>query len=135
MRGYGAHPVDRRGGDVAALNWITHQLSVENRMAIVFPEGTMTFLTGHSGAGKSTFLRLLLRTESPTRGQIFVNDVNIVKLPVRKIPAYRQNLGAVFQDHHLLAERSVYEMWRCPSKSRVCVSRMSRGGFERRCHA
>lgn len=40
MRGYGAHPVDRRGGDVAALNWITHQLSVENRMAIVFPEGT-----------------------------------------------------------------------------------------------
>jgi len=40
MRGYGAHPVDRRGGDLAALNWITHQLSVENRMAIVFPEGT-----------------------------------------------------------------------------------------------
>ena len=40
MRGYGAHPVDRRGGDVAALNWITHQLSVENRMTIVFPEGT-----------------------------------------------------------------------------------------------
>lgn len=40
MRGYGAHPVDRRGGDVAALNWITHQLSVENRMMIVFPEGT-----------------------------------------------------------------------------------------------
>lgn len=40
MRGYGAYPVDRRGGDVAALNWITHQLSVENRMAIVFPEGT-----------------------------------------------------------------------------------------------
>jgi len=40
MRGYGAYPVDRRGGDVAALNWITHQLSVENRMMIVFPEGT-----------------------------------------------------------------------------------------------
>ena len=40
MRGYGAYPVDRRGGDLAALNWITHQLSVENRMAIVFPEGT-----------------------------------------------------------------------------------------------
>ena len=85
-------------------------------VSVVFPEGTMTFLTGHSGAGKSTFLRLLLRTESPTRGQIFVNDVNIVKLPVRKIPAYRQNLGAVFQDHHLLSERSVYENVALPLK-------------------
>ena len=69
----------------------------------------MTFLTGHSGAGKSTLLRLLLRAESPTRGQVFVNDVNIAKLASRKIPTYRQNVGAVFQDHHLLAERSVYE--------------------------
>jgi len=40
MRGYGVHPVDRRGGDVRALNWISRQLSVEKRMAIVFPEGT-----------------------------------------------------------------------------------------------
>ena len=40
MRSYGAHPVDRRGGDVAALNWITRQLSAERRMVIVFPEGT-----------------------------------------------------------------------------------------------
>lgn len=78
-------------------------------VSLIFPEGTMTFLTGHSGAGKSTFLRLLLRADNPTRGQVFVNDVNIAKLPSRKIPTYRQNLGAVFQDHHLLAERSVYE--------------------------
>ena len=78
-------------------------------VSVIFPEGTMTFLTGHSGAGKSTFLRLLLRIESPTRGQILVNDVNIVRLPNSKIPSYRQNLGAVFQDHHLLSERSVYE--------------------------
>ncbi len=40
MRSYGAHPVDRRGGDVGALNWITRQLSAERRMVIVFPEGT-----------------------------------------------------------------------------------------------
>ena len=85
-------------------------------VSVVFPEGTMTFLTGHSGAGKSTFLRLLLRIESPTRGQVFVNDVNIVKLPARRVPAYRQNLGAVFQDHHLLAERSVYDNVALPLK-------------------
>ena len=40
MRSYGAYPVDRRGGDVTALNWITRQLTVERRMAIIFPEGT-----------------------------------------------------------------------------------------------
>ena len=85
-------------------------------VSLVFPEGTMTFLTGHSGAGKSTFLRLLLRAESPTRGEVLVNDVNVVKLPSRKISAYRQNLGAVFQDHHLLTERSVYENVALPLK-------------------
>ena len=85
-------------------------------VSLVFPEGTMTFLTGHSGAGKSTFLRLLLRSESPTRGEVLVNDVNVVKLPSRKISAYRQNLGAVFQDHHLLTERSVYENVALPLK-------------------
>jgi cell division transport system ATP-binding protein len=69
----------------------------------------MTFLTGHSGAGKSTFLRLLLRLDLPTRGQIFVNGVNIAQLPDRRIPAYRQSIGAVFQDHHLLAHHTVYD--------------------------
>ena len=72
-------------------------------------EGSMTFLTGHSGAGKSTFLRLLLRLDVPTRGQILVNGVNVAQLPEARIPAYRQQIGAVFQDHHLLAERTVYD--------------------------
>jgi len=74
-----------------------------------FESGSMTFLTGHSGAGKSTFLKLLLRLDQPTRGQILVNGVNIVQLAERKLPAYRQHLGAVFQDHNLLANRTVFE--------------------------
>lgn len=74
-----------------------------------FEEGSMTFLTGHSGAGKSTFLKLLLRLDVPTRGQILVNGVNVVQIPERYLPAYRQQIGAVFQDHHLLAHRSVYD--------------------------
>ncbi len=53
MRGYGAYPVNRRGGDVTALNWITRQLSVEGRMAIIFPEGTRSktggLLRGQTG--------------------------------------------------------------------------------------
>ncbi len=74
-----------------------------------FGEGSMTFLTGHSGAGKSTFLRLLLCLDRPTRGQILVNGVNVTQLNSSRLPHYRQNMGAVFQDHHLLAGRTVFE--------------------------
>ena len=69
----------------------------------------MTFLTGHSGAGKSTFLKLLLRLDRPSRGQILVNDVNIGQLAESRLPHYRQQIGAVFQDHHLLGHRSVFD--------------------------
>ncbi|MDE0450863.1 MAG: ATP-binding cassette domain-containing protein [Gammaproteobacteria bacterium] len=78
-------------------------------VSLTFEEGSMTFLTGHSGAGKSTFLKLLLRLQVPTQGQIVVNGVNICQLPRNRVPRYRQHLGAVFQDHHLLADRTVIE--------------------------
>ncbi|MEQ8858299.1 MAG: cell division ATP-binding protein FtsE [Pseudomonadales bacterium] len=74
-----------------------------------FDSGSMTFLTGHSGAGKSTFLKLLLCLDRPTRGQILVNGVNVTQISRRRLSHYRQNLGAVFQDHHLLANRSVFD--------------------------
>ena len=76
---------------------------------MAFDEGSMTFLTGHSGAGKSTFLKLLLRLDRPSRGQILVNEVNIGQLPESRLPGYRQQIGAVFQDHHLLGHRSVFD--------------------------
>lgn len=78
-------------------------------LSVSFAAGSMTFLTGHSGAGKSTFLKLLLCLDRPTRGQILVNGVNVGQLPARRLAYYRQHLGAVFQDHHLLAERTVYD--------------------------
>jgi len=78
-------------------------------VSVEFEEGSMTFLTGHSGAGKSTFLKLLLRLDQPSRGQILVNGINISKLSSRQLPFYRQHMGAVFQDHHLLAHRTVFE--------------------------
>ncbi len=78
-------------------------------LTATFEPGSMTFLTGHSGAGKSTFLKLLLCLDRPTRGQILVNGVNVAQISRRRLAHYRQHLGAVFQDHHLLAQRSVYE--------------------------
>ena len=78
-------------------------------VSVEFAQGSMTFLTGHSGAGKSTFLKLLLRADLPTRGKVLVNDVDIAKLPDRRLPRYRQHLGVVFQDHHLLAQRTVFD--------------------------
>jgi cell division transport system ATP-binding protein len=92
-------------------------------VSLTFDEGSMTFLTGHSGAGKSTFLRLLLRLDLPTRGQIVVNGVDIAGLDEKRIPTYRQNLGAVFQDHHLLPNRTVYDNVALPLRVRSMADR------------
>ena len=78
-------------------------------VSLVFEEGSMCFLTGHSGAGKTTLLKLLLCVARPTQGQILVNDVNIGQLSARHLRHYRQHLGTVFQDHNLLAARTVFD--------------------------
>ncbi len=77
-------------------------------VSVEFAEGSMSFLTGHSGAGKSTFLKLLLCLDQPSRGQILVNGVNLTQMRGVRLAHYRQHLGAVFQDHHLLGHRSVF---------------------------
>lgn len=71
--------------------------------------GEMVFLTGHSGAGKSTLLRLLTLIERPTRGQMLVLRRNLERLPRRRVAAYRRELGIVFQDNKLLADRTVFD--------------------------
>jgi cell division transport system ATP-binding protein len=71
--------------------------------------GEMAFLIGHSGAGKSTLLRLIGLLERPSRGQVLVNRMNLGELPARRIPHYRRQVGMIFQDHRLLANRTVFE--------------------------
>ena len=71
--------------------------------------GEMVFLTGHSGAGKSTLLKLIALIERPTRGTLVVNGQNTAALPRSKIPAFRRQIGMVFQDHKLLMDRPVYD--------------------------
>jgi cell division transport system ATP-binding protein len=72
-------------------------------------EGEMVFLTGRSGAGKSTVLKLIALLERPTRGLVMVNGCNTSALSSRRIPAFRRQLGVVFQDHRLLTERSIFD--------------------------
>ena len=71
--------------------------------------GELAFLTGHSGAGKSTLLKLLMLLERPSSGTLLINGKNINRLADNKIPAYRRQLGVVFQDHQLLMDRSVFD--------------------------
>ena len=71
--------------------------------------GEMAFITGHSGAGKSTLLRLITAIERPTRGEAAVNGKNLTKLPRRRIPYFRREIGVVFQDYKLLFDRTVYD--------------------------
>ena len=72
-------------------------------------EGEMVFVTGHSGAGKSTLLRLIGLIERPTRGQLIVDGRNLATLPNRRVPYHRRHVGMIFQDHRLLADRTVYD--------------------------
>ena len=72
-------------------------------------DGEMVFLTGRSGAGKSTVLKLIALLERPSRGQVIVNGDSTGRLPARRVPMYRRGLGVVFQEHRLLMDRPVFD--------------------------
>jgi cell division transport system ATP-binding protein len=78
-----------------------------DRVSMSVEKGEFVFLIGPSGSGKSTFLRLLLREDVPTKGDIYVSDMNVAKLPRRRVPKLRQRIGCVFQDFRLLSNKTV----------------------------
>ena len=78
-------------------------------LSLEIGRGEMVFLTGHSGAGKSTLLKLIALIERPSKGTLLVNGQNTSSLPRSKIPAFRRQIGVVFQDHKLLLDRPVYD--------------------------
>jgi cell division transport system ATP-binding protein len=71
--------------------------------------GELVFLTGRSGAGKSTVLKLIPAIERPSSGSVLVNGQNVASLKRGAIPYLRRNIGLVFQDQKLLYDRSVYD--------------------------
>jgi cell division transport system ATP-binding protein len=72
-------------------------------------KGEFVFFTGHSGAGKSTVLRLVYADQMPTEGSVRVSGFSTLDLPRREIPKLRRRLGIVFQDYRLLEDRTAEE--------------------------
>ena len=88
-----AQKINKRFGEVIALEDVSFE--IEN--------GEFVFLTGKSGSGKTTFLRLLLRELKPDSGELKTD------IETKTLPEYRQQIGIVFQDFKLLTDRNVWE--------------------------
>jgi cell division transport system ATP-binding protein len=72
-------------------------------------KGSFVFLVGHSGTGKSSLLRLLYREQTPTHGEVTVDGIRVDTLRRSRVPYLRRNVGVVFQDFKLLADKTVWE--------------------------
>ena len=94
-------------------------------------EGEMSFLTGHSGAGKSTLLRLITRIEQQTRGQIIVNNTNLNDMSRRDIYQLRRDVSVIFQNPHLLPEKTVFDNVAMP----LVIANFHPNEISRRVHA
>ena len=84
----------------------THALEDIN---IKIDKGEFVFIVGSSGAGKSTFMKLIMREEKPTAGQIFVNGYNLNRLKSKQVALYRRTTGIVFQDFRLIPTMNAFE--------------------------
>src|SRR5687767_9411376 len=100
-------------------------------LTLTIDKAEFVFLTGQSGAGKSTFLRLLLLQERPSEGEVFVNGQNLASLSRGEIQEYRRGIGFVFQDFKLIASRTVLEnISFVPEVLGVPVSQQRRRAFQ-----
>jgi cell division transport system ATP-binding protein len=91
--------ITKRYNEIPALSDISFQVS----------KGEFSYITGPSGAGKTTLLKLLYGAIRPTSGKLLVGGVDVARLPSRKLPFLRRNIGIVFQDFKLIPRRTVGE--------------------------
>ncbi|MFB4210407.1 cell division ATP-binding protein FtsE [Shouchella sp. JSM 1781072] len=91
--------------------WKVYPNSVKaiNGMSVQFNKGEFVYIVGPSGAGKSTFIRLLYREEQVSKGEIYIDNVNLSQLKHKEVPSLRRRVGVVFQDFKLLQSLTVYE--------------------------
>lgn len=91
--------VKRYANGIEALSQINFHLGA----------GEMAFLTGHSGAGKSSLLKLITALEAPTQGQITIQQYNLKQLSAKTLPLIRRSMGIIFQDPMLLPTRTAFD--------------------------
>jgi cell division transport system ATP-binding protein len=94
-----AYHVTKRYGDVHALRDVTVKLG----------KGEFCYVTGPSGAGKTTMLKMLYGAVQPTEGKLLVGGVDVSRLSKRRLPYLRRNIGIVFQDFKLIPTRTLAE--------------------------
>ena len=82
---------------------------VLDNISLEIPKGEFVFLTGPSGAGKTTILKILFGWESFEKGQVLVQGINVGKLTHRNVYTLRRSMGFVFQDYKLLPNKTVFE--------------------------
>ena len=111
----------RYPGGQEALNGVSFRLEA----------GEMAFLTGHSGAGKSSLLKLITLIERASSGQIAVNGQNLSRIGRRGIPRLRRNIGIIFQDYRLLYDRTVFDNVALP----LIITGLQRRDVQRRVRA
>ena len=108
----------------------TGQLALYN-VSLTLEAGEMVFITGHSGAGKSTLLKLVAMLERPSRGEVIVGGHSLAKMTKAQIPNYRRRIGFIFQDPHLLYDRTVFDNIALP----LLISGMGSNDIRRRVQA
>lgn len=79
------------------------------KISIAIPKGQFAFIIGPSGSGKSTLVKMIMREELPTYGEVFINGYDMLGIKRHQIPAFRRSIGVVFQDFKLLPNKTAYE--------------------------
>lgn len=80
-----------------------------NGISVLIKQGEFVYVVGPSGAGKTTFIKMMYCEEVPTKGNIMINGVNLAKIKPNKIPFLRRQIGVVFQDFKLLPTLTIFE--------------------------